>query len=190
MTWCGMPGWAQGGKILCFFQSAEEFGARCPTFGFNDGAQFDDGTLWPVAFVSAHDARIRPQEGPDLQQCSIFSRQHGGVVPVFLGLAEGSDTTTSCLSHGHRAAGRHRLGRPCSWSCARRARVRCCTADRNGDLVLTSSAMDRCVDELRAMRPKVDPGASLVDEILGLARRCAADATRSEERRVGKECPV
>ncbi|GAA3227222.1 iron chaperone [Oerskovia jenensis] len=50
-TWYGMPGWAKDGKILCFFQPAEKFGARYPTFGFNDVAQLDDGTLWPVAFA-------------------------------------------------------------------------------------------------------------------------------------------
>jgi uncharacterized protein YdhG (YjbR/CyaY superfamily) len=50
-TWYGMPGWAKDGKILCFFQPAEKFGARYPTFGFNDVAQLDDGTLWPVAYA-------------------------------------------------------------------------------------------------------------------------------------------
>lgn len=50
-TWYGMPAWALDGKVLCFFQSAAKFKSRYATFGFNDVAKLDDGTLWPTAFA-------------------------------------------------------------------------------------------------------------------------------------------
>lgn len=50
-TWYGMPAYAQDGKVLCFFQSAEKFGARYATFGFNDVANLDEGSMWPTAFA-------------------------------------------------------------------------------------------------------------------------------------------
>jgi uncharacterized protein YdhG (YjbR/CyaY superfamily) len=49
--WYGMPGFAKNGKILCFFQPAQKFKTRYATFGFNDVAKLDDGTIWPVAFA-------------------------------------------------------------------------------------------------------------------------------------------
>ncbi|WOX23236.1 DUF1801 domain-containing protein [Streptomyces solicathayae] len=49
--WYGMPAYAKDGKVLCFFQSAEKFNARYATFGFNDIASLDDGTMWPTAFA-------------------------------------------------------------------------------------------------------------------------------------------
>ncbi len=50
-TWYGMPAYAQDGKIICFFQSANKFKTRYATFGFNDTAHLDEGSLWPVAFA-------------------------------------------------------------------------------------------------------------------------------------------
>ena len=51
-TWYGMPAYANPeGKVVCFFQSAQKFGARYATFGFNDAARLDDGAMWPVAFA-------------------------------------------------------------------------------------------------------------------------------------------
>lgn len=51
-TWYGMPAYANPeGKVVCFFQAAEKFGARYATFGFNDTANLDDGALWPTAFA-------------------------------------------------------------------------------------------------------------------------------------------
>ena len=50
-TWYGMPAYARDGKIVCFFQSAAKFGARYATFGFNDTAKLDDGTMWPTSFA-------------------------------------------------------------------------------------------------------------------------------------------
>jgi len=50
-TWYGMPAYARDDKVICFFQSAQKFGARYATLGFNDGATLDEGALWPVAFA-------------------------------------------------------------------------------------------------------------------------------------------
>ncbi len=50
-TWYGMPAYAKDGKVVCFFQPAQKFKTRYATFGFNDTAHLDEGTLWPVAFA-------------------------------------------------------------------------------------------------------------------------------------------
>ena len=50
-TWYGMPAYAQDGKVVCFFQSAEKFDSRYATFGFNDTANLDDGAMWPTSFA-------------------------------------------------------------------------------------------------------------------------------------------
>jgi len=51
-TWYGMPAYAdKDDKIVCFFQSADKFGARYATFGFNDSANLDEGGMWPTAFA-------------------------------------------------------------------------------------------------------------------------------------------
>ncbi len=49
--WYGMPAYAMGGTVVCFFQSAEKFEARYATLGFNDSANLDDGSMWPTAFA-------------------------------------------------------------------------------------------------------------------------------------------
>jgi uncharacterized protein YdhG (YjbR/CyaY superfamily) len=50
-TWYGMPAYARDGKVLCFFTPAEKFNSRYATFGFNDVANLDDGTMWPTSFA-------------------------------------------------------------------------------------------------------------------------------------------
>ena len=50
-TWYGMPAYAKDGKVVCYFQSAEKFDARYASFGFNDEANLDKGSMWPVAFA-------------------------------------------------------------------------------------------------------------------------------------------
>jgi len=61
--WYGMPAYAKDGKTICFFQPARKFKTRYATFGFNDAANLDDGTMWPTAFAltkltAADEARI------------------------------------------------------------------------------------------------------------------------------------
>jgi uncharacterized protein YdhG (YjbR/CyaY superfamily) len=50
-TWYGMPAYARDGKVVCFFQSAHKFNSRYATFGFNDTANLDEGTMWPTSFA-------------------------------------------------------------------------------------------------------------------------------------------
>src|SRR3954453_13756663 len=51
-TWYGMPAYAnKDGKVVCFFQSAQKFKTRYATLGFNQTANLDDGSMWPVAFA-------------------------------------------------------------------------------------------------------------------------------------------
>jgi uncharacterized protein YdhG (YjbR/CyaY superfamily) len=62
-TWYGMPAYAKGGKVVCFFQSAHKFKSRYATFGFSDEANLDEGAMWPTAFAlkeltAAEEARI------------------------------------------------------------------------------------------------------------------------------------
>jgi uncharacterized protein YdhG (YjbR/CyaY superfamily) len=62
-TWYGMPAYAKGGKVVCFFQSADKFKARYATFGFSDTANLDEGAMWPTSFAlkeltAAEEARI------------------------------------------------------------------------------------------------------------------------------------
>src|SRR5215471_16185483 len=62
-TWYGMPAYAKDGKIVCFFQPAQKFKSRYATLGFNDAANLDENTMWPVAYAlteltAADEARI------------------------------------------------------------------------------------------------------------------------------------
>ena len=62
-TWYGMPAYARGDKVVCFFQSARKFKTRYATFGFSDKANLDDGAMWPTAFAlrslgAAEEAKI------------------------------------------------------------------------------------------------------------------------------------
>jgi uncharacterized protein YdhG (YjbR/CyaY superfamily) len=50
-TWYGMPAYARDGKVVCFFQSADKFKARYATFGFDQAANLDEGTMWPTSFA-------------------------------------------------------------------------------------------------------------------------------------------
>jgi uncharacterized protein YdhG (YjbR/CyaY superfamily) len=51
-TWYGMPAYAdKDGKVVCYFTPADKFKSRYATFGFNDAAKLDDGTMWPTSFA-------------------------------------------------------------------------------------------------------------------------------------------
>ena len=50
-TWYGMPAYAKGGNVVCFFQSAQKFKTRYATLGFSDKANLDEGRMWPTAFA-------------------------------------------------------------------------------------------------------------------------------------------
>jgi hypothetical protein len=50
-TWYGMPAYALNDKIVCFFRGGDKFKERYMTLGFNDVANLDEGTMWPIAFA-------------------------------------------------------------------------------------------------------------------------------------------
>jgi uncharacterized protein YdhG (YjbR/CyaY superfamily) len=50
-TWYGMPAYAKDGEVVCFFQAADKFKSRYATFGFNDPANLDDGSMWATSFA-------------------------------------------------------------------------------------------------------------------------------------------
>jgi uncharacterized protein YdhG (YjbR/CyaY superfamily) len=63
-TWYGMPAYAdKNGKVVVFFRNAEKFKERYAMLGFQDNANLDHGSMWPVAFAlttltKADEARI------------------------------------------------------------------------------------------------------------------------------------
>ncbi len=50
-TWYGMPAYKRNGKVVCFFQAADKFKARYATFGFDQEAKVDEGSMWPTSFA-------------------------------------------------------------------------------------------------------------------------------------------
>ena len=64
-TWYGMHAYAnKDGKVVCYFRDSGKFKDRYATFGFNDAAKLDDGSMWPTAFAltkltAADEAKIR-----------------------------------------------------------------------------------------------------------------------------------
>jgi uncharacterized protein YdhG (YjbR/CyaY superfamily) len=50
-TWYGMPAYAKGGKVVCYFTPASKFDERYATFGFNATANLDEGNMWPTSFA-------------------------------------------------------------------------------------------------------------------------------------------
>jgi uncharacterized protein YdhG (YjbR/CyaY superfamily) len=49
--WYGMPAYTKSGKVVCFFQAAAKFQSRYATFGFNDDANLDEGSMWPTSWA-------------------------------------------------------------------------------------------------------------------------------------------
>jgi uncharacterized protein YdhG (YjbR/CyaY superfamily) len=50
-TWYGMPAYSKDDKVICFFKDAGKFKERYSTFGFNDNANLDDGSMWPTTYA-------------------------------------------------------------------------------------------------------------------------------------------
>ena len=50
-TYYGMPAWAKDGKVLCFFKPASKFDMRYATFGVEDVANLDEGTMWATSWA-------------------------------------------------------------------------------------------------------------------------------------------
>ena len=63
-TWYGMPAYAKGGKVVCFFRPAVKFKERYATLGFQPDAHLDEGSMWPTSYAlteltAADEARIK-----------------------------------------------------------------------------------------------------------------------------------
>ena len=64
-TWYGMPAYAnKDGKVVVFFRDAGKFKERYSMLGFNETANLDAGSMWPIAYalpklVKADEAKIR-----------------------------------------------------------------------------------------------------------------------------------
>jgi uncharacterized protein YdhG (YjbR/CyaY superfamily) len=50
-TWYGMPAYTKDGKVVCFFKAADKFKSRYATFGFEETANLDEGSMWPTSWA-------------------------------------------------------------------------------------------------------------------------------------------
>ncbi|HEY3549693.1 MAG TPA: hypothetical protein VGK69_01375 [Gaiellaceae bacterium] len=51
-TWYGMPAYAnKDGKVICYFKNAGKFKMRYSEFGFNEAANLDEGSMWPIVYA-------------------------------------------------------------------------------------------------------------------------------------------
>lgn len=52
-TWYGLPAYAKDGKVVCYFRMNPKppYNDRYMTFGFNEAANLDEDSMWPVAFA-------------------------------------------------------------------------------------------------------------------------------------------
>ena len=50
-TWYGMPAYTRDEKVVCFYKSADKFKSRYATFGFDEAANLDEGTMWVTSFA-------------------------------------------------------------------------------------------------------------------------------------------
>ena len=50
-AWYGMPAYSKDGKVVCHFQSGQNFKMRYAMLGFRNKAALDEGALWPVAYA-------------------------------------------------------------------------------------------------------------------------------------------
>jgi len=50
-TWYGMPAYTKDGKVVCFFKAAAKFQTRYATFGFEETANVDEGSMWATSWA-------------------------------------------------------------------------------------------------------------------------------------------
>jgi uncharacterized protein YdhG (YjbR/CyaY superfamily) len=71
-TWYGMPAYANAdGKIVVFFQDSGKFKYRYSTLGFQDSANLDDGSIWPVAYALADWTPVVEKKVAELVKAAI-----------------------------------------------------------------------------------------------------------------------
>ena len=46
-----MPAYSKDDKVICFFKDAGKFKERYSTFGFNETANLDAGSMWPTSYA-------------------------------------------------------------------------------------------------------------------------------------------
>jgi hypothetical protein len=49
--WYGMPAYTKDGKLVCFFKAASKFESKYATFGFEEAANLDEGSMWPTSYA-------------------------------------------------------------------------------------------------------------------------------------------
>ncbi len=52
-TWYGLPAYTKNGKVVCYLRMNPKapYNDRYLTFGFNEAAQLDEGTMWVTSFA-------------------------------------------------------------------------------------------------------------------------------------------
>ena len=65
-TWYGMPAYAKDGKLICFFKAADKFKSRYATFGFEENAALDDGSMWATSWALTELTPAHEQQIADL----------------------------------------------------------------------------------------------------------------------------
>jgi uncharacterized protein YdhG (YjbR/CyaY superfamily) len=70
-TWYGMPAYAKGGDVVCFFQPALKFKARYATLGFSDKAMLDDGAMWPSSYALAELTAVEEERIAELVKRAV-----------------------------------------------------------------------------------------------------------------------
>jgi len=50
-TWYGMPAYTKDDKVVCFFKAASKFKSRYATFGFEETANLDEGSMWVTSYA-------------------------------------------------------------------------------------------------------------------------------------------
>jgi uncharacterized protein YdhG (YjbR/CyaY superfamily) len=70
-TWYGMPAYAKDGKLICFFKSADKFKSRYATFGFEENAALDDGSMWATSWALTKLTAADEQQIADLVKKAV-----------------------------------------------------------------------------------------------------------------------
>ena len=50
-TYYGMPAYAKDCRTIAFYKAKSKFKVRYSTFGFNDPANLDEGSMWPTSYA-------------------------------------------------------------------------------------------------------------------------------------------